>query len=284
MHQIPALAIICFLLFVEEAGVPLPIAPGEAVLLGAGLLIAAGGNPFWEVIPLAYAAVLAGALTGYWWAHAIGPRRVKALARRFHAAGPYERASDRLRAANFLQIGASRLLPGLRVYTSLVAGAVGLDRRRFLSGLLPASALWVLVFIGLGFFVGVPVERFVGRFAAYGVRLALLLLVAGVWVIAARRAPGRRAQDDVPADQPRYRIALALALDFALIIAVVAILSVLSDFASQDLNDVLLAAGIFLLLSLGYLLVARETVGFTLGEAALDVRYHPLRRHDVKVG
>jgi hypothetical protein len=209
---------------------------------------------------------------------------MSALAKRFHAAGPYERASDRLRAASFLQIGASRLLPGLRVYTSLVAGAVGLDRRRFLGGLLPASALWVLVFIGLGFFVGVPVERLVGRFAAYGVRLALLLLVAAVWVLAARRAPARGKREEVRADSSRFRIALALVLDFVLVIAVVVVLSFLSDFASQDLNDVLLAAGIFSLLSLGYILVARETVGFTLGEAALDVRYHPLRRREVRVG
>jgi hypothetical protein len=41
------------------------------------------------------------------------------------------------------------------------------------------------------------------------------------------------------------------------------------------LNDVVLASVMFSLLGLVYMLVARETVGFTLGEALLDVRYHP---------
>ena len=52
-------------------------------------------------------------------------------------------------------------------------------------------------------------------------------------------------------------------------------LSVLSDLATQNLNDVVLAAAVFSVLSLIYILVARQTVGFTLGEAVLDVRYHP---------
>ena len=282
--QVTAIAIICLLLYLEEAGLPLPVAPGEAVLLGAGLLIATGTDPFWLVIPLAYAAVVAGIVTAYAWAHWIGPRRLRTLAQRLHAGGPYDRAATRLLAASPLQIAVSRLLPGLRVYTSLVAGAVGLDRRRFIGGVLPASALWVLLFIGLGVFVGVPVERLMGRFAAYGLRVGIIVLVAVIWVLAARRIPRARRVPDAPASRGQWRLVMALALDFILVVTVVAVLSVLSGFASQDLNDVVLAAALFSLLSLVYLLVARETVGFTLGEALLDVRYHPRRRTGPKPG
>ncbi len=280
----PAIAVICLLLFVEESGLPLPFAPGEAVLLGAGLLISGGSDPAWLVIPLAYVSVLAGVATAYLWARWIGPKRLRALARRLHAGGPFDRASGRLRAASPLQIAGSRLLPGLRVYTSLVAGAVGLDRRRFMSGVLPASALWVVAFIGLGFFVGAPVERLMGRFAAYGLRAGVILLIAIVWVFAARHIPATRAEEEAPTSPARWRLPLALLLDFAIVFAVVASLSVLSDFATQNLNDVALAAVMFSLLSLAYLLVARETVGFTLGEAVLDVRYHPRRRSSAAVG
>jgi hypothetical protein len=224
---------------------------------------------------VAYLAVLGGVATAYWWAHRIGPRRLRSLAIRLHAGGPYDRAAGRLRAASPLQIAGSRLLPGLRVYTSLVAGAVGLDRRRFVTGVLPASALWVVVFTGLGFFVGVPVERLMGRFAAYGLRAGIILAIAVVWVFAARRIPSPRHEDQVPASPAPWRLAAALLLDFVLVFAIVAILSVLSDFATQDLNDVVLASVMFSLLGLVYMLVARETLGFTLGEALLDVRYHP---------
>lgn len=280
----PAVAVICLLLYLEEAGLPLPFAPGEAVLLGAGLLIASGADPAWVVIPLAYASVVGGVLTAYWWARWIGPSRLQSLARRLHAGGPYARAAGRLRAASPLQIAGSRLLPGLRVYTSLVAGAVGLDRRRFMSGVLPASALWVVVFVGLGFFVGVPVERLVGRFAAYGVRAAVIVLIAAVWIVTARRIPAGRREAEAPQTPAPWRLPVALALDFVIVFAVVAILSVLSDLATQDLNDVVLAAVMFSLLSLAYLLVARETVGSTLGEAMLDVRYHPPWRGDPATG
>jgi membrane protein DedA with SNARE-associated domain len=273
--QASAVAVICLLLFLEEAGVPLPFAPGEAVLLGAGLLISTGADWVWLVIPLAYLSVLGGIATAYWWAHRIGPERLRSLARRLHAGGPYDRAAGRLRAASPLQIAGSRLLPGLRVYTSLVAGAVGLDRRRFMTGVVPASAVWVTAFIGLGIFVGVPVERLVGQFGAYGLRAGVVLLIVVLWVVVARRIPPARHEDEVPTSSAPWRLPVALGLDFLLVFAVGAILSVLIGLATQNLNNVLLAAVTFSLLSLIYILVARNTVGFTLGEAVLDVRYHP---------
>lgn len=282
--QVPAVAIICLLLFLEEAGLPLPIAPGEAVLLGAGLLIASGGDPAWLVIPLAYAAVIAGVFTAYTWAHWFGPKRLQALAVRLHSGGPYERAAARLRAANQLQIAGSRLLPGLRVYTSLVAGAVGLSRPRFMGGVLPASAVWVLVFIGLGFYVGVPVEHLISRFAAYGLGVGFIVVVALIWFFVARRIPPAEVADSVPESPGRWRVPTALAIDLVSALVVVVILSLLSVLARGDLDDIVFAAGIFALLSLLYLIVARHTVGFTLGEAVLDVRYHPPRLRELVPG
>src|SRR5207244_7801182 len=93
----PSLVIACGLLFLEEAGLPIPIAPGEAVLIGCGLLIATGTVPFWVVIPAAYASALSGCLVGYGWARAIGPERLEVVADRLGAAGPFEHVADRLR-------------------------------------------------------------------------------------------------------------------------------------------------------------------------------------------
>ncbi len=277
LAHFPAVATICLLLYLEEAGLPLPITPGEAVLLGAGLLIASGAQPAWVVIPLAYASVIAGMLTAYFWARWIGPDRLRSLARRFHAAGPYERAAARLREASPLQIAGSRLLPGLRVYTSLVAGAVGLAQRRFLAGVLPASALWVVGFIGLGFFVGVPLERLISRVATYGLGIGLIIVVGLSWIFAARWIPPAAAEKSIPRSPAGWRLPAALILDLVAVMAVVTILSVLSVLARGDLDDIVFASAVFALLSLLYLVVARSTVGFTLGEALFDVRYHPPR-------
>jgi membrane-associated protein len=276
--QASGIAIVCALLFLEEAGLPLPVAPGEAVLIGAGLLIATGIDQLWFVLPLAYLAVISGALTGYAWAHKIGPERVHAFAVRLHAGGPYDRAASRLRNATPLQIAASRLLPGLRVYTSLVAGAVGLNLVRFMTGVVPASAFWVVAFAGLGFFVGAPIERLVGRFEAYGLRAAVVAIVVIVWVVAARRIP---AEVSPPASPPRssgWRLAVALVLDLLAIGAVAGLLSLLTGLERGDSDELEFAAAIFAVLGALYLVLARQTVGYTLGEALLDVRYHPPRR------
>ncbi|MGC1908773.1 MAG: VTT domain-containing protein, partial [Candidatus Dormiibacterota bacterium] len=128
LHGVVAIVLLCSLLFVEEAGVPLPFAPGELTLLAGGLLIAAGGLDPWVFFPVAYAACVAGATVGYSWARVVGERGMTGLAVRFHKARALERVAARVRAARPLGIGASRLIPGLRIYTTLVAGAFGVRR------------------------------------------------------------------------------------------------------------------------------------------------------------
>jgi membrane-associated protein len=276
--EVSGIAIVCTLLFVEEAGLPLPVAPGEAVLIGAGLLVAGGTAPVWLIAPLAYLAVICGVLTGYTWAHRIGPERVHALAARLHAAGPYDRAAARLRAATPLQIAVSRLLPGLRVYTSLVAGAVSLNLGRFMTGVLPASALWVITFMGLGIFAGAPVERLLGHFEAYGLRAAVVLAVVVVWVLAARRVPAGETSTTDEHGRGKWRLAAALGVDLAAVGCVTGALSLVAGLAPRDSEERAVVAAIFAILGIIYLVVARETVGFTLGEALLDARYQPRRR------
>jgi membrane protein DedA with SNARE-associated domain len=228
--------------------------------------------------PLAYLAVICGVMTGYTWAHRIGPERLHALASRLHAGGPYDRAAARLRAASPFQIAASRLLPGLRVYTSLIAGAVGLNLGRFMTGVLPASALWVVTFMGLGLFVGAPVERLLGRFETYGLRALMVALVVVVWVVAARWIPAAEPAAAADPRRSRWRLAVAFGLDLFAVSCVAGVLSLFTDLAGGESDDLVFVAAIFAILGVLYLVVARLTVGYTLGEAMLDVRYHPPRR------
>ena len=125
LHGTVAILLLCSLLFAEEAGVPLPFAPGELTLIAAGLLIAAGAiNPF-IFLPLAVVACTAGALLGYSWASLIGTSGLRSVADRLHQQKAFDRVETRLRDASARDIAVSRLIPGLRIYTTLVAGAVG---------------------------------------------------------------------------------------------------------------------------------------------------------------
>jgi membrane protein DedA with SNARE-associated domain len=273
LHSTPAIAIMCFLLFVEEAGVPIPLAPGEAVLVAAGLLVAGGGAPIWLVLPLAYASVVAGATAGYLWSSRVGPAGLRGLAERLHAQGPYDRATERLRGATPGQIAASRLLPGLRVYTTLVAGAAGVPLRLFLAAILPAVAAWVLLFALLGLFVGAPAERLLGRFESFAVRAAVVAALGLLAYLLVRRVTGARVSRAIVRAGAGWRTALALGVDALTVAIVVVALSILTGLATGDYAGLVTGAGVFAALALLYLLAARRTVGFTVGEALLRTSY-----------
>ncbi|MHB8539152.1 MAG: DedA family protein [Candidatus Dormibacteria bacterium] len=104
LHGTVALGLLTGLLFAEEAGVPLPFAPGELTLLVAGLLIASGGlNPY-AFIPIALVACVAGSLVGYSWARAVGDRGLRALANRLRQQRNLERVEGRILSAGWVGI------------------------------------------------------------------------------------------------------------------------------------------------------------------------------------
>src|SRR5579864_2437730 len=174
LHGVVALALLLGLLFAEEAGVPLPFGPGELTLVVAGLLIAAGGlNPF-VFTPLAVVACIAGSILGFSWAKLVGERGLQTVARRLHQQRNLSRVSHRVRSGGWLGIAVTRLIPGLRIYTTLVAGAAGVPRTTFLAGMVPATVLWVVVFVVLGTVVGLPVEHFFNQIQQLAVQGVIL--------------------------------------------------------------------------------------------------------------
>jgi membrane protein DedA with SNARE-associated domain/DNA-binding transcriptional ArsR family regulator len=220
LHGVVAIVLLCTLLFAEEAGVPLPT-PGELTLVVAGLLIATGGLDPWLFVPLAIVSCVAGSLVGYSWARILGEHGLAAAAERFHQTKRLHRVTARLRVAGARDIGLCRLIPGLRVYTSLVAGAVGIDRQRFLLGVVPSAVLWVVACIVIGVVAGVPAARFLDQVQGLIVQGGILVVAGIGGYIAIRRIPegGRAGLMRLPAN---LRSVLALGIDMALIGAVVA--------------------------------------------------------------
>jgi len=189
LHGAVALALLGGLLFTEEAGVPLPFAPGELTLLAAGLLIAAGGLDPYIFIPLALLACIAGSLLGYTWARAVGDRGLQALARRIHQQRALERVSGRIRSAGWGGVAVSRLIPGLRIYTTLVAGALRVRRSTFFLGIVPATVIWIAVYVALGVLVGVPIEHFFTAVQKLAIQGAILVVMGVGCYFLIRRTP-----------------------------------------------------------------------------------------------
>jgi membrane protein DedA with SNARE-associated domain/DNA-binding transcriptional ArsR family regulator len=273
LHGTVALVLLCSLLFAEEAGVPLPT-PGELTLIAAGLLIATGGLDPWLFLPLAVASCLAGSATGYGWAWVVGEHGLHSLAERLHQTPRLERASARLRQAGAREIALSRLIPGMRVYTTLVAGAAGVERRRFFTGIGPAIALWVIAFTLLGVVAGVPAEHFFTQVQQLAVQGGVLVAIGVGGYLAILRLPegGHEALFRLP---PGLRMTLALSIDLSLIASVVAgVLSVVRPLiGAGDLAAWVDLAVVLVVIALFYSLATRRGAHATAGERVLSTSY-----------
>jgi membrane-associated protein len=192
LHGTAAIVVIAVLLFAEEAGIPLFFVSGDFVLLGAGVLVAAGAVNPWILVPVVALAVLAGALVAFAWSAALGARRLHSVALRLHLLRHLERAERRLGAAGPLAILVLRFVPGLRVYSTMMVGAMRIDLRTFLTGLLPSVLLWVVGFTLLGCAAGGPVEAAMTEIDHFG--LEALGALAGAAMIGAAAARLRHRQ------------------------------------------------------------------------------------------
>jgi len=182
---------ICILMFVEETGVPVPFAPGDIVLALGGIAVAGGRvNPLVLVSAVAI-SITVGAIIGLAAARWLGWDRLMRIAEPLHARGPLERAAGLLQRGGWRTVFTARLLPGLRVYTTQVAGVSRVPFGTFVAGLLPANAVYIAAFVGLGAAFGRPILALI-QLAEHQLVIALLILVALLGVFLLTRAPARR--------------------------------------------------------------------------------------------
>jgi membrane-associated protein len=273
LHGAVALALLTGLLFAEEAGVPLPFAPGELTLLVAGLLIASGGlNPF-VFVPLALVACIAGSLVGYSWARVVGDRGLRSLAKRLRQLRNLERVEARILSTGWLGIAVTRLIPGLRIYTTLVAGAIRAPRRSFILAMALSTVVWVGAYVALGILVGVPVERFLNQVQKLALQGAILIAMGVGCYVAVRKTPASSGAGLVRV--PRWiRVVLAAALDVGVVASVITGLLALGRLLGVGLGAGWIDAVVALLVvGAFYVIVARRSGGATVGEALLQTSY-----------
>lgn len=276
LHGATGISLLCLLLFAEEAGIPVPLLPGDGILIVAGILIANDSIPLWVFLPLACLAVFAGAMMGYAWTRLLGRQGLVALAARLHAAGALARVEARLGSAGPVTIAVCRFIPGLRVNTTLVAGAIGVDMRSFILGIIPTILLWVTGFTLLGMLVGLPAQHLLGRVGKLATDGVILLLVAVAGYLALRHIPpvGRETNAFQHAPRPG-RLALALLVDLGIVSCLVLGLASLvrAGIGIGDIDGFVDFLAIVAVGVLGYALATRRGTGVTGGEALVGISY-----------
>ena len=131
--------------------------PGDSLLFTAGLLIAGGRflhYPLWLVCLLVSAAAIAGDQAGYAFGKRAGPALFRRPTSRLFNPGYLRRAAaffDRHGARSILL---ARLVPIVRTFTPIVAGASHMHYRTFLIFNAVGGVLWGTGVTILGYFLG----------------------------------------------------------------------------------------------------------------------------------
>lgn len=175
--------------FVEDFGVP---APGETILIAAGIYAGAGRLNIVTVTVIAFVAAVAGDNVGYligrWGGRALvhrWGRYVFLTAERFHRAELFfaRHGGEIVTVARFVE--------GLRQANGIIAGTSGMRWLRFLVFNALGAALWVGLWATLAFLAGTHLTTLYEEISRYQLYLLIALGVLAA-VLFGRRLLQRR--------------------------------------------------------------------------------------------
>lgn len=188
----------------EEAGVPLPL-PGDLFIAAMGFMAHSHRAAFAPTVAVVTAATVLGASVLYLVSRHAGRRLLLRVARRFGYTEAREaRVEAWLARRGAAAVVVGRLVPGLRIVMTVVAGALRVRRSTFVLGTLVAGLIWSTLYFWIGYALGAGYERLAGevqveRFWPWAAVAALL--VAGVVLL--RRSRRRAAIDLVAGPGPQ---------------------------------------------------------------------------------
>lgn len=169
-----------FLVFIVEAGVPIPI-PYDILILFAGYK----EIPLWWILVSVVAGNILGSSILFFFSRWFGKR----LFAKTRFASRFSKTRFRKVEAWFLRYGAmgiilARLIPGFRFAATVISGLVGMSYFKvFLPFLTVGSILWVLVYYGAGKLFQVSYERALSIGGVWPKITVGIFLVFGVFFV-----------------------------------------------------------------------------------------------------
>jgi membrane protein DedA with SNARE-associated domain len=163
-------------LFGEDAGLPLP---GEAVLISASFLASKHTLHLFCIIPIAIAACILGNSVGYWIGHRFGKKLIRWLTHLSIDPQDVNVAKDLIRRHGGKTIFFARFIVGLRTVAGLLAGTLGMERRRFFKFNAMGAVMWVTVMSMIGYLFGATLATFESYFEYASWSIAAVLFAIG---------------------------------------------------------------------------------------------------------
>lgn len=178
--------------FLSCLAVPIPT---SALMLGAGAFAASDDFVLWQVFATAWVAAIIGDQTGYQIGRASGATLLARLEGRPSRARVIARARAVVLRYGGTGVFLSRwLFSPLGPYVNLIAGAADLSRARFTVWGAMGEAIWVAVYVGLGYAFAARLDaltRIVADWSGLVFALGLGLGAVVLLVQRARRYPAR---------------------------------------------------------------------------------------------
>jgi membrane-associated protein len=173
-----------FTIFFSETGlVFMTFLPGDSLLFVSGAVAAGGAMNIW----LLMAVIMAGAILGNTVNYKIGAwlgRKVYDGTIRWIDQDALKKTHDFYEKHGGKTLVIARFTPIVRSFAPLVAGAGGMDFRRFQLFNIAGAVLWVLTLVGGGYLFGqVPlIQENLGAILILGIALVLVpLMVVAAW-------------------------------------------------------------------------------------------------------
>ncbi|MEU6662394.1 DedA family protein [Streptomyces sp. NPDC046821] len=164
---------------VEDFGVP---APGETILIAAGVYAGAGQLNIFAVAAVAFAAAVVGDNIGYLIGHYGGRAFVHRWGRYvFITPERFAKAEDFFKRHGGAIVIVARFVEGLRQVNGIIAGTSGMPWRRFIVFNALGAALWVGLWATLAYVTGTHITAVydvISRYQLYA------LIVLGVLIAA----------------------------------------------------------------------------------------------------
>ncbi len=187
-------------IFAEEAGVPLPI-PGDLFIAAMGFLASTGRPEYAVPAAMATAAVVtaatvAGATLLFLVSRHAGHRLLSWAGRWLgYSAERQARLEARLHRHGITTVVVGRLIPGLRIVMTVVAGALRLRHSTFAFGTVVAGLVWATIYFWLGYLLGSGYQRIEGKGAVphWIVLVVLGVAVTGLVIVVHLRSRARQS-------------------------------------------------------------------------------------------
>lgn len=136
--------------------------PGDSMLITAGIGLAAhssGASHVWALSMGAFVAAVAGNQVGYMIGKRTGHRLVARKNGKYVNTENLEKVSRLLEKHGFWAVLVARWIPWVRTLCPMVAGAAGMDHRRYTIASTLGALIWAPVLLLVGFYFGQVLDK-----------------------------------------------------------------------------------------------------------------------------